>query len=175
MARPTRSRPIWRSFPDHARPRRAALYASYGLLVGFHTLAFWKTMRRLSTVPVAVSKGTQQALPFLLSHILFCHSARDDAHLFRGDPNLCMSVSKHGLRQARRAVVALAEAALVLHLHGGRRALCAGSRAKASSSTSATATAPLAATAPAAYECTPNGRRAIRFDATLSPPCLATL
>ena len=39
------------------------------------------TMRRLSTVPVAVSKGTQQALPFLLSHILFCHSARDDAQL----------------------------------------------------------------------------------------------
>ena len=81
-------RPVWRSFPDRARPRRAALYASYGLLVGFHTLAFWKTMRRLGTVPVAVSKGTQQALPFLLSHILFCHSARDDAHLFRGDPNL---------------------------------------------------------------------------------------
>jgi hypothetical protein len=64
-------RPVWRSFPDRARPRRAALYASYGLLVGFHTLAFWKTMRRLGTVPVAVSKGTQQALPFLLSHILF--------------------------------------------------------------------------------------------------------
>ena len=97
MALPTRSRPVWRSFPDHARPRRAALYASYGLLVGFHTLAFWKTMRRLGSVPVAVSKGTQQALPFLLSHILFCHSARDDAHLFRGDPNLCMTgVSVNG-------------------------------------------------------------------------------
>jgi hypothetical protein len=131
-------RPVWRSVPYHARPRRAALYASYGLLVGFHTLAFWKTMRRLGTVPEAVSKGTQQACPFLLSHILFCHSARDDAHLFRGDPNLCMtgvSVSKHGLRRARRAVVALAEAALVLHLHDGRCALCAaqagaGSRAK---------------------------------------------
>ena len=47
MARPVwRSVPVhaqWRSFPDHARPRHAALYASYGLLVGFHTLAFWKT------------------------------------------------------------------------------------------------------------------------------------
>ena len=33
----------------------------------------------------AVSKGRQQA--FLLPHILFCHSARDDAQLFRSNPN----------------------------------------------------------------------------------------
>jgi hypothetical protein len=161
MALLSRSRPVWRSFPDHARPRRAALYASYGLLVGFHTLAFSKTMRRLGTVPVAVSKGTQQALPFLLSHILFCHSARDDAHLFRGDPILCMTgASVNGSTHfdghdalwshlQKSLSFCICTAGVVLY------ALLKPTPArapKASSSTSATATAPLAATELAAYE-----------------------
>jgi len=49
------------------------LYASHALMVGVHTLAFWKTVRTLGTVPTAISKGAQQALTFLLAHILFCH------------------------------------------------------------------------------------------------------
>ena len=51
----------------------ALLYLSHALLVGVHTLAFWKTMRSLGTVPAAISKGAQQALTFLLAHVFFCH------------------------------------------------------------------------------------------------------
>jgi uncharacterized membrane protein len=49
------------------------LYASHALLVGVHTLAFWKTVRSLGTVAAAVSKGAQQAGTYLLAHIFFCH------------------------------------------------------------------------------------------------------
>ena len=104
------------------------LYASYGLLIGFHTLAFWKTMPRLGTVPVAVSKGRQQALTKALTS-----SCRTSFPATSPATTLNYSVvngwrecqRQHALRRARRAVVAPAEVALVLLLHGGHRALCA--------------------------------------------------
>ena len=49
-----------------------ALYASHALLVGIHSLAFWKTIGTLGSVPAAVSKGAIQAGTFLLAHILYC-------------------------------------------------------------------------------------------------------
>ena len=72
----------------------AVLYVVYAVMVGVHTLAFWNTMPYLGTVPVAISKGAQQAMTFLLAHILFCHD--DDAdHVFQGDMGQCMT-SNHG-------------------------------------------------------------------------------
>jgi drug/metabolite transporter (DMT)-like permease len=61
----------------HARfPSRGWLvcimYAAYALMVGLHSLAFWKTMNTLGTIPTAISKGIQQAGTFLLAHVLFC-------------------------------------------------------------------------------------------------------
>jgi hypothetical protein len=56
----------------------ALMYASHALIVGVHTLAFWKTMRSLGTVPTAISKGAQQAGTFLLAHILFCKADRTE-------------------------------------------------------------------------------------------------
>ena len=168
---PKMARPVWRSLPVHAQygapfPITPALVVllytqATGCSSASTRLAFWMTMRRLSTVPVAVSKGTQQALPFLLSHILFCHSARDDAQLFRGDPNLCMTgASVNGsthfdghdalwshLQKPLSFCICTAGVVLYALLKP------APARApKASSSTSATATAPLAATELAAYE-----------------------
>ena len=48
------------------------LYCSFALMVGLHSLAFWKTMGSLGTVPAAVSKGVQQAGTIALAHLLFC-------------------------------------------------------------------------------------------------------
>lgn len=53
-------------------PWAATMYASHALMVGLHTLSFWKTMRRLGTVPTAISKGVQQAGTFLFAHLFFC-------------------------------------------------------------------------------------------------------
>ena len=47
-------------------------YALFALLVGVHSLAFWKAVGKLGTVPTAVSKGAQQAGVFLFAHILYC-------------------------------------------------------------------------------------------------------
>jgi drug/metabolite transporter (DMT)-like permease len=47
-------------------------YAIYGVLVGVHSLSFWKSVHQLGTVPTAVSKGAQQAGVFVFSHIVYC-------------------------------------------------------------------------------------------------------
>ena len=54
----------------------AGLYLLYALMVGVHTLAFWKTMRTLGTVPTAISRGAQQAGTFLLAHVFFCSEVK---------------------------------------------------------------------------------------------------
>ncbi len=51
-----------------------AAYACHALLVGLHSLAFWKSLRRFGTVSLAVSKGAQQAGNFVVAHVLFCAS-----------------------------------------------------------------------------------------------------
>ena len=60
-------------------------YSLHALLVGAHTLAFFHCIKRLGTVPLAVSKGAQQAGSFLFSHIFFCSS----------DPNECFYTPRH--------------------------------------------------------------------------------
>ncbi|CAE8596606.1 unnamed protein product [Polarella glacialis] len=45
----------------------------YAVAVGVHSLSFWKSVYKLGTVPVAVSKGAQQAGCFVFAHIFFCH------------------------------------------------------------------------------------------------------
>ena len=62
------------------------LYAAFALMVGVHTLAFWKTMGSLGTVPAAISKGAQQGGTFLLAHLCFCAS----------DASECMSDNRPG-------------------------------------------------------------------------------
>ena len=47
-------------------------YASHAVLVGIHTLAFFESINCLGTVPVAVSKGAQQAGSFIFAHVFFC-------------------------------------------------------------------------------------------------------
>ena len=64
----------------------ALLYAAYSLMVGVHSLAFWKTIGSLGTVPAALSKGAQQGGIFLLAHLLFCHV----------DPTECITNAKKG-------------------------------------------------------------------------------
>ena len=49
-------------------------YTLHASLVGLHTLAFFKSIHRLGTVPTAVSKGAIQAGNFLFAHIFFCHA-----------------------------------------------------------------------------------------------------
>jgi len=53
-------------------------YALHAALVGMHTLAFFKSVRRLGTVPTAISKGAQQAGNFLFAHLFFCHVDRHE-------------------------------------------------------------------------------------------------
>ena len=62
------------------------LYSAFALMVGVHTLAFWKTMGSLGTVPAAISKGAQQGGTFLLAHLFFCAT----------DASECMSDSRPG-------------------------------------------------------------------------------
>jgi drug/metabolite transporter (DMT)-like permease len=47
-------------------------FCLYGVLVGVHSLSFWKSVNKLGTVPTAVAKGAQQAGVFLASHVVFC-------------------------------------------------------------------------------------------------------
>jgi len=52
----------------------ALLYMLHAGFVGLHTIAFWKSLRELGTVPTAMSKGAQQAGSFLFGHMIFCSS-----------------------------------------------------------------------------------------------------
>lgn len=47
-------------------------YGLFALMVGLHSLSFWKSVHRLGTVPTAVSKGAQQAGIFVCAHVFFC-------------------------------------------------------------------------------------------------------
>lgn len=47
-------------------------YLFYGVAVGTHSVAFFKTVRRVGTVPTAVSKGVQQVGVVLCAHLFFC-------------------------------------------------------------------------------------------------------
>ena len=82
-------------FPASA-PVVVLLYMTFALMVGMHTLAFWKSMPQMGTVTIAVSKGAQHAITFLFAHILFCHDAAlDDSHVFHGDAHQCITSSTH--------------------------------------------------------------------------------
>ena len=69
---------------EYLRPDRVAPltrgYALYGLMVGVHSLSFWKSVHQVGTIPTAVSKGAQQAGIFVASHLVYCHR----------DPNECI-------------------------------------------------------------------------------------
>jgi drug/metabolite transporter (DMT)-like permease len=47
-------------------------FSLYGVLVGLHSLSFWKSVNKLGTVPTAVAKGAQQAGVFVASHLVYC-------------------------------------------------------------------------------------------------------
>eukprot|EP00316_Scyphosphaera_apsteinii_P008451 CAMPEP_0119322494 /NCGR_PEP_ID=MMETSP1333-20130426/58369_1 /TAXON_ID=418940 /ORGANISM="Scyphosphaera apsteinii, Strain RCC1455" /LENGTH=448 /DNA_ID=CAMNT_0007329743 /DNA_START=13 /DNA_END=1359 /DNA_ORIENTATION=+ len=49
-----------------------AAYALYTGTLGVHSLAFWKSLSKVGTVPVAISIGAQQAGVFIFAHLLFC-------------------------------------------------------------------------------------------------------
>ena len=63
----------------------AQAYALHATLVGLHTLAFFKSVRRLGTVPTAISKGVQQAGNFVFAHLFFCGV----------DPHECIWSNEH--------------------------------------------------------------------------------
>merc|ERR1711979_108325 len=46
---------------------------AYAVVEGLHALAFYKSVKFLGAVPVAVSKGLQQAGGALVIHIGFCN------------------------------------------------------------------------------------------------------
>ena len=52
----------------------AGYYLLFGLMVGLHSLSFWKSVYKLGTVATAVSKGAQQSGIFIVAHIFFCSS-----------------------------------------------------------------------------------------------------
>lgn len=60
------------TLPGHGAAK-ACGFGVYALTVGLHSLAFWKSIYRLGTVPTAVAKGAQQAGVFACSHLFFCH------------------------------------------------------------------------------------------------------
>lgn len=77
--------PHWKKdISDYIKPGSSKLivtgYVMYGILVGLHSLSFWKSVNRLGTVPTAVAKGAQQAGVFVFSHVVFCSI----------DPNECI-------------------------------------------------------------------------------------
>lgn len=74
-------------------PLAVTFYAMHALTVGVHTLAFWKTMRSLGTVPTAISKGAQQAGNFLFAHIFFCKV--DPRECITGVPTNVSSTPPH--------------------------------------------------------------------------------
>ena len=49
-------------------------YLAYALLVGLHSLSFWKSVVQMGTVATAISKGAQQAGILLACHIVYCSS-----------------------------------------------------------------------------------------------------
>lgn len=61
-------------------PWAIAGYGGFSMMVGLHSLAFWKSVCKLGTVPTAVSRGAQQAGVFVVAHLLFC----------RVDPTECL-------------------------------------------------------------------------------------
>ena len=65
-------------------------YSMFALMVGLHSLAFWKSVCRLGTVPTAISRGAQQAGVFLVAHLLFCSS----------DPTECIWTNGRGEQTA---------------------------------------------------------------------------
>lgn len=73
--------PIARSQAPAAGVVVSGLYVSYAMMIGLHSLSFWKTMGSLGTVPAAVSKGVQQAGAIALAHLLFCDE----------DPHECLT------------------------------------------------------------------------------------
>jgi drug/metabolite transporter (DMT)-like permease len=60
------------TLPGHGAVKTAG-FVFYALMVGLHSLSFWKSIYRLGTVPTAVAKGAQQAGVFACSHLFFCH------------------------------------------------------------------------------------------------------
>ena len=62
----------------------AGYYGLFALMVGLHSLAFWKSVHRLGTVPTAVSKGAQQAGIFVVAHLAFCSTDEHECLWPRG-------------------------------------------------------------------------------------------
>jgi len=53
-------------------PAKVAGFVLYGVMVGVHSLSFWKSIYKMGTVSTAVAKGAQQAGIFVFSHVFFC-------------------------------------------------------------------------------------------------------
>ena len=61
-------------------------YALHAVLVGVHTMAFFKSVRQLGAVPVAISKGAQQAGIFVAAHLIFCRVDRHECMYAEDEP-----------------------------------------------------------------------------------------
>ena len=69
-------------------------FVLYGLLVGAHSLSFWKSVNKLGTVPTAVAKGAQQSGVFLASHIVFCSTDESECLWYNHGSSLWNKMQK---------------------------------------------------------------------------------
>lgn len=65
-------------------PWAVGSYALHSVLVGAHSLAFFKSVHRLGSVPTAIAKGAQQAGSILFAHLFFCHVDKHECIWPRG-------------------------------------------------------------------------------------------
>eukprot|EP00943_MAST-04B_sp_MAST-4B-sp1_P000005 g5.t1 len=69
-------------------------YVLYGVLVGLHSLSFWKSVNKIGTVPTAVAKGAQQAGVFIVSHIVYCSIDRNECMFYNHGNTLWNKMQK---------------------------------------------------------------------------------
>ena len=91
--------PRWKTeIADYAKPGENLYviigYVLYGVLVGVHSLSFWKSVNKLGTVSVAVSKGAQQAGVFIVSHIVYCSMDRNECMFYNHGNTLWNKMQK---------------------------------------------------------------------------------
>ena len=70
---------------DPSVPWAVFSYALHAVLVGVHTLAFFKSVHRLGAVPTAFAKGATQAGSFAFAHLLFCQVDYHECIWWNGD------------------------------------------------------------------------------------------
>eukprot|EP00942_MAST-04A_sp_MAST-4A-sp1_P000141 g141.t1 len=69
-------------------------YVLYGILVGLHSLSFWKSVNKIGTVPTAVAKGAQQAGVFIVSHIVYCSIDKNECMFYNHGNTLWNKMQK---------------------------------------------------------------------------------